>query len=345
VLLADRIRELSPMPDKTVVIGYAQGHIGYLLRPEDWVLGGYEPSVTFGGPLEAELVAEKLAKLLPLALTPMREDGTTDGTTRVASATITDNLEKDEPAMMRGTVPATVPSIVYSRIGTLASAQPPATIPRISGVATFAWIGDDPLTKTPHVTLQKETTTAGVYQDVTRRSGRTIEDMEIVLAYTPSPLQRSGPQTHFWVAEWQAVPWVGAVGADALDERGNVPLGNYRFHVEGAGWSLDSQPFTVVAGGAVLSGAARAGGMAKASILWSAPKGWRLMDLQVRSNQAVPVRNQQVTVDLLTAADLVVGTGSATTDAAGQASITDNAAATKIRITDRFGNAATAPLP
>lgn len=346
VLLADRIRELSPMPDKTTIIGYAQGHIGYLLRPEDWVLGGYEPSVTFGGPLEAELVAEKLAKLLPLALTPMREDGTTDGTTRVATATITDNLEKDEPAMMRGTVPATVPDIVYSRIGKLTSAQPPASIPRISGVATFTFIGDDPLTKTPHVTLQRETTTAGVYQNVTRRSGRTVEDMEIVLAYTPSPLQRSGPQTHFWVAEWQAVPWVGAPGADALAERGNVPLGNYRFHVEGAGWSLDSQPFTVVAGGAVLSGAMRSGGVAKATLAWSAPKGWRLMDMSnVRSNQPVPVRNQQVTVDLLTALDAVVGTGAATTDGAGQASITDNAAATKIRITDRFGNSATAPLP
>jgi len=69
------------------------------------------------------------------------------------------------------------------------------------------------------------------------------------------------------------------------------------------------------------------------------------MDMSVRSNQPVPVRSQQVTVDLLTAADLVVGTGSATTDAAGQASITDNPAATKIRITDRFGNSATAALP
>lgn len=345
VLLADRIRELSPVPDKTVLVGYAQGHVGYLMRPEDWVLGGYESSITFGGPLEAEMLGERLAKLLPLALTPMREDGTADGTTRVATATIVDNLVKDEPAQMRGTVPATVPDLVYSRVGKLTQAQPPATIPRIAGVATFAWIGDDPLTKTPRVTLQKETATAGVYQDVTRKSGRTVEDMEVVLAYTPSPLQRSGPQTHFWVAEWQAVPWVGAVGADALGERGAVPLGNYRFHVEGAGWTLDSQPFTVVAGGAVLSGASRSGGMAKATIAWHAPKGWRLMDMSVRSNQPVPVRSQQVTVDLLTAADLVVGTGSATTDAAGQASITDNPAATKIRITDRFGNSATAALP
>ncbi|MBA3460510.1 MAG: hypothetical protein H0T46_11145 [Deltaproteobacteria bacterium] len=345
VLLAARVRELSPVPSKTIVVGYAQGHVGYLLRPEDWVLGGYEPSVSFGGPLEAEMIAERLATLLPLAMTPMREDGTTDGTTRVATATIVDNLPKDEPAMMRGTVPATVPSLVYSRVGTPAQAQPAATIPRIAGIATFTWIGDDPLTKTPKVTLQRETTTAGVFQDVTRKSGRTVEDMEVVLAYTPSPLQRSGPQTHFWVAEWQAVPWVGLVGGDALNERGNVPLGNYRFHVEGSGWTLDSSPFTVVAGGAVLNQPMRTAGSVKVVLSWHAPKGWRLMDMSARSNQPVPVRNQQVTVDLLTAADLVVGSSQPTSDAVGSVTINDNAAATKVRVTDRFGNSVTAPLP
>ena len=51
-----------------------------------------------------------------------------------------------------------------------------------------------------------------------------------------------------WVAEWQAVPWLGEPSLDSLDDRGGVPLGNYRFHVEGNGWTLDSQPFAVVAG-------------------------------------------------------------------------------------------------
>lgn len=343
VLLAGRVRELSPMPDKTVVLGYAQGHVGYMLRPEDWVLGGYEPSVTFGGPLEAELVAERLAKLLPLAMTPIREDGTTDGTTRVATATIADNLEKDEPAQMRGTVPATVPALVYARTGTPAQAQPAASIPRISGIATFTWIGDDPLTKTPRVTLQKET--GGVFANVTRRSGRPVEDMEIVLAYSPSPLQRSGPQTHFWVAEWQAVPWVGATGVDALGDRGGLPLGNYRFHVEGAGWTLDSNPFAVVSGGAILAVPTRTGGNVRTIVSWHAPKGWRLMDMSANSNTPVPVRSQQVTVELLSAADAVVATQAVATDGSGVVQVPDSGAAAKVRVTDRFGNAATANLP
>ena len=57
-----RAREVAGRPDKTIVVGYAQGHVGYMLRPEDWVLGGYEPSVTFWGPLEAEYIAEQLRR-------------------------------------------------------------------------------------------------------------------------------------------------------------------------------------------------------------------------------------------------------------------------------------------
>src|SRR5690606_16615647 len=154
---------------------------------------------------------------------------------------------KDEPAMQAGTVPAKVPDLVWARTGTPSQAQPAAQIPRVAGIATFTWIGDDPLTRTPRVTLQRED--GGQFVPVTRRSRRVVDDGEIVLAYTPSPLRRSGPQTHFWVAEWQAVPWLGAPGLDELSDRGGVPLGRYRFFVEGHGWTLASEPFEVVPGG------------------------------------------------------------------------------------------------
>src|SRR5204863_4238462 len=104
------------------------------------------------------------------------------------------------------------------------------------------------------VTLEYETVPgSGVYLPIVRRSTRHVEDTEIVLSYTPSPLQRgSGPQTHIWVAEWQAVPWVGMMnGNDALNARGGVTLGKYRFAVEGNGWAVASQPFEVVPGGGV----------------------------------------------------------------------------------------------
>src|SRR4029078_9981267 len=101
------------------------------------------------------------------------------------------------------TLPSTTTCVSGPRTGTPTVAQPAAQIERISGIATFTWIGDDPQVKTPHVTLQFEAT-PGNFTAVTRRSGRIVDDGEIVLAYTPSPLQRNGPQTHVWVAEWQA---------------------------------------------------------------------------------------------------------------------------------------------
>jgi hypothetical protein len=342
VLLADYLRSKSPVPaDHTILVSYAQGHMGYLLRPEDWLLGGYEPSVTFWGPLAAEYVGEQLLQLMPLAITPMREDASTSSATRVTTATVIDDLPKDDPAPMAGTIPATVPPDVWARTGHPAQAQPAASIPRVSGIATFVWIGDDPLVKTPVVQLQVETT-PGNFEPVLRRSGRDVEDQEILLAYTPEPLQRSGPQTHVWVAEWQAVPWLGDPGLDSLDDRGGVPTGNYRFHVTGDGWSIDSDPFAVVAGG--LEATATRSAQISATVSWHAQAGWRLMDMNLPSNHPVPVRSQQVTVALLDASNAQLSSASATTDGNGTVSVANNAAATQVKVTDRFGNVATAPI-
>ncbi len=344
VLLADLVRQKSPAGEKTIVVGYAQGHVGYMLRPEDWVLGGYEPSVTFWGPLEAEYIAERLLELVPLALTADREDTGSDGATRLATLPLTDNLEIDNPAPLAGTIPQTIPTVTWSRTGTPAQAQPAAQIPRVEGIATFTWVGDDPQVQTPHVTLQFESS-PGNFTAVTRRSGRVVDDGELIVAYTPSPLQRNGPQSHMWVVEWQAVPWLGAPNVDSLDARGGVPLGNYRFHVEGSGWAIDSNAFAVVAGGLALRQVQRTAGSIHATPSWHAPKGWRLMDMSLMSNQPVPLRAQQVTVALLAANAAVLGSSTVTTDAAGVASVPDNALATSVRVTDRFGNTFTAPIP
>ncbi|MEJ7599108.1 MAG: hypothetical protein WKG01_14460 [Kofleriaceae bacterium] len=343
ILIADLVRAQSPLRENTIVVGYAQGHVGYMLRPEDWMLGGYEPSVTFWGPLEAESITERLLDLLPVAMTTEREDGAAAGTTRVATAVAVDGLPIDNPAPLAGSVPAEVPAITWARTGTPAQAQPAAQISRVSGIATFVWIGDDPQVRTPHVTLEVETS-AGTFAPATRASGRSVDDGEIVLAYTPSPLQRTGPQTHLWVAEWQAVPWLGAPALDGLDGRGGLPLGNYRFHVEGEGWTLDSTPFEVVRGGVAVVQPQRVGGMIRATATWYAPKGWRYLDATVPSNRPVPIRSQQVTMALL-AGTTVLSTATVTTDASGIAQVANNAAATAVRVTDRFGNVAVTPLP
>ncbi len=326
VLIADLIRENSPAaPDKTIVVGFAQGHTGYILRPEDWLRAGYEPSINIWGPLEGEYLAERLLDLLPLALTDEREDATVDSVGRYVTPTVVDDMPVDDPAPNAGTVPASVPERVWTRTGPAASAQPDATIKRVSGIARFVWIGDDPLAATPKVTIERETG-PNVWETVRRRSGRTVRDGDLLLSYTPQPLRREGndPQTFYWVTEWQAVPWTGAEAPgggslDSLAAVGGVPLGRYRFHVEGKGWTLDSMPFTVEAAELDVL-AALNGNALDLTVRVHAPKGFRLLDMSLSSNEPVPVRNTDVTVDIVqTAGADVQLTG--TTDADGRVSV------------------------
>jgi hypothetical protein len=138
------------------------------------------------------------------------------------------------------------------------------------------------------------------------------------------------------------VPWLGDAGLDSLDDRGGLPTGKYRFHVDGKGWSLDSDPFTVVTGG--LEATATRAAQITANVSWHAQTGWRLMDMDMPSNHPVPVRSQQVTVALLDASNAQLFSTTATTDASGAVSVANNAQATQVQITDRFGNVATAPI-
>jgi neutral ceramidase len=350
VLLADLARSNSPLDaDNTIVVGYAQGHVGYMLRPEDWVLGGYEPSVTFWGPLEAEHLEEEMIKLWPLVLGATRTDASTGGTDKLASARTTDNFPKDDPAPNAGSVPATIPSETWVRTGLPASAQPDALVPRVSGIATFVFDGDDPLSGTPTVTLQKETATPGTYTDVKRRSGRTVSEGDLLVYYTPSPIVRgTGAQTHVWVVEWQAVPWLGEAGLDTLDLRAAVPLGKYRFHVAGKGWTLDSAVFQVVPGG--LGGSAERNGSnantVDGTITLDAPKGYRLLDMSLPSNRPVPYVGQTLSV-AFTSGGNPVTSGTATSDATGKWSFTNPLTqnADKVTITDSHGNSVSFSLP
>ena len=344
VLVADLIRETSPVDaEHTVVVGYAQGHVGYLLRPEDWVLSGYEPSITFWGPLEAEYLAERLAELMPLAMTPDREDGAAGGTDRVATPEVTDDFPIDDPAPLAGSVPATLAPDIWLRSGLPASAQPADQVERVSGLATFVWYGDDPSVKMPVVTLEYD---SKGFAPVRRQSGRIVRDGDFLISYTPLPLNRAdGEQQHVWAIEWQPVPWLGAAGLDDLGDRAGVPLGTYRFHVEGDGWALDSEPFEVVAGGTRAS-AGRAGTVITVTSTLFAPEGYRLLDLSAASNGPVPYRSQDVTVELLTAGDVVLDSRAVTTDGNGVVTFDDPdvATAVTVRVTDAFGNVATATL-
>ena len=351
VLLAERMRSLSPAgKDKTIVLGYAQGFTGYSLTAEDWISGGFEASTNFWGPLEAEYLSERTLELMDLALTPEREDGAEGGADRVSTPTLDDsNVPTDDPAPDLGTIPATRPERVWLRTGENQQSQPDATIERVAGHAIFTWIGEDPKSGTPVITLERETAPeSGVYEPMRRRSGRLVTDAELLLMYTPLPLRRDGaPQTHYWSIEWQAVPWLGAeAGLDALDAVAGLPLGRYRFHVEGTGYTLNSNPFDVVT--TVLGVSASLNG-ANLTVTASveAPKGYRLLDLSVPSNGVVPLRSQDVTVTVAINGNspqvhevALNANGSVTVDLGGQAG-----SATSVTVEDRFGNSGARSLP
>jgi neutral ceramidase len=351
VLLADKIRKSSPVAeDKTILLGYAQGHTGYCMTADDWLHGGYEPSINLWGPLEGEYMGERLADLMKLALTPEREDATLDGANRVATRVVVDTMPIDDPAPMAGVIPTTIPDSVWLRTGDPIAAQPEAEVERVSGHATFVWIGDDPQSKTPVVTLEREVST-DVFEPVVRRSGRQVRTNDMILMYTPQPLRRveGEAQTHYWAIEWQTVPWVGSQegdeNLDGLDARAGVPLGRYRFHVVGKSFDIFSDPFTVTP--ATLGVAAsRSGTSFLADLSLHAPKSYRLLDLTTPSNQAIPVRSGLFTVELTVNGQPLVfndvpvdAQGSLSVDAAGQAD-----QVTAITVTDAFGNAGTSAL-
>ncbi len=345
---AEALRARSPAaPENTMIVGYAQGHIGYLLTPEDWLLGGFEPSINLWGPLEGQVILEQLAELLALATTDTREDGAAGGADRVVPARKDDaEVPPPDAAPLAGTIPAQVPAELYV-LGdaTVTSAQPPPTVPRVTGVAHFVWIGEDPLSGTPRIRLERASS-GGAFEPVTRRSGRIVDDLDLVLTWTPQPLvQRAGqPRTHYWAITWQAVAPLGAPGLPALADRPGLPLGRYRFHVTGTGYTLASQPFDVVAGPMSVTAMVTAGDVS-VSVAYEATAGFRMLALEGLSNARLPLASAPITVELVYGSGPSV-TLDASTTLAGTARVTPPTLSglTAVTVRDRHGNGGTAAL-
>lgn len=336
-LLRDHLQTLSPIPpERTIIVGYAQDHGGYLLRPEDWLSGGYEPSISFWGPLEGEYIAEQVAALMVLAMTPERENGNAGGIDHAVVPRPVDNIPLDD-APDAGTVPTTLPSYLLAhRFQTITSVQPAATVERLENVF-FTWIGDDPLRGTARITIQREVA-PGAWEDLVRRSGRLVQDGEILLTWTPDPIFREAgtPRTHYYTVEFQAATPLGTSGLESLTDRRGLPLGMYRFRVVHSGYELTSDPFEVVP--ATLDAAVEiVGSDATVTLSFENIDGYRLLDMSgVRSNQVVPIRNAalEVAITLAPGPDRME---SLATDENGRVTIT-NAVGATVTITDAFGN-------
>ncbi|MFO0573956.1 MAG: neutral/alkaline non-lysosomal ceramidase N-terminal domain-containing protein [Polyangia bacterium] len=364
-LLAEALAARSPAgPERTFVVGYAQGHIGYILNVENWLLGGYEPSINVFGPLEGEWLMERALDLAKLAMTPERDDAEAAGDAGGPQAGGRfDRLKflPQKPADLAiaktdkaGTVPAALPATLFVRTtkSPPLQAQPSPTVPRVAGRATFVFYGGDPEEDTPLVTLQHEEM-PGVFVEVQTRSGRALggRGRDVLLTYTPQPLdaEPGKAQAHLWAAEWQAVGW------DRKDKQGldvvfEAPLGRYRFSVRGTAagkaYTLQSAPFTVVADGAIAVTGSRTGARLQLSPVYPVGDGFRLLRLETASD-GEPAVLGPVGLTLRSKKDGKTEMKSAT--AAGMPLVVDTAldvsAGIEVTVEDAAGNRGVVTLP
>ncbi len=328
-----------------LLVGYAQDHEGYLLIPEDWFAGGYEPNIAIWGPLQGEHIMERTleytAEILgttdvredpdpygwyaptPMATHPLptvRPDTTPDAGTRVV-----------EPPVARMWVPQ----------GFELDLDIPEAIARGSGQVQLLWKGGDPAVDLPRVVLER--LEDEVWEEVLTHSQRPVTDTlgDILMGWTPSPLYpASGDQVHTWWAVWQAAAHDG--------DRLALPVGTYRLKVTGKRYTGQAETWPWDTEGYVLEGPAFEVRPAQLSAqpveggvsVWvdGGPSGYRLLDLDGQSNGDNPVRGP-LTFEVTTDAGTTSHTLSATSVAGRRAFYAlDLQGALALTLTDASGN-------
>lgn len=326
-----------------IPVGYAQDHEGYLLIPEDWLSGGYEPNINILGPLQGEHILEGLLEqTAPPLLTDDREHQHPDG--RWESTTYLDRpLPELAPDLSpeAGTVADEVPENLWLPVDLEPAVQPEARIARVQGAAQLIWQGGDPGVDLPIVTLER-LGEDGSWDPVQTHAGRDLRVgyHDILLSYVPSPLEEAEDQTHWWWASWQAVGHVR--------DRAGVPEGTYRLHVQGERylggdttwpWTTEpyvlvSEPFEVVPATLTVSWD---GATARATL--EAPDwGWRLVDIEGSSTGDNPPRGATLSWELADGAEVLDEAEPTISGGAASFAVSPPEGAVGLVITDSYGN-------
>ena len=339
--------ELGIPQAHAMAVGYAQDHEGYLMIPEDWLLGGYEPNINMWGPLQGEHIMEGVLEmaeshLLTLDLREPHDPHKEFQPTTYPDRPLPELAPEETPTA--GTFPTSAPDYLYTPLSLAPSVQPPAEVPRAQGAAQLIWEGGDAGVDTPLVVLERQTD-GGAWEEVLTPSGRPVTDAlaDILLTYTPDPLYPyTDPQTHYWYASWQAV---GPAGSDRL----GLEEGVYRLHVYGEAysggastWPWPSDPYEVTSDPFAVVPAALSVRVEADAVVASLPGpswGWRLLALGGTSSGANPITDGTVTwifEDGSVEVDAAVG------EAAGSETRFVAAApegAVAVEVMDAFGNA------
>lgn len=249
------LRGRSPAgPDRTLLIGYADDHAGYILTAEDWLAGGYEPSINVWGPLEGEILMDGILETAAIAWTPPREDPGA-GTSRFVDWEFpaTNPIETIVTADHGTAAPSA--AVWWPDTKAAAPGVPSASVPRAVGLARFAWFGGDPAVDLPEVVIEREIA-PGMFEPLAGERGVRASSREgaLVLTYTPDPLESAAPTRHVYAAVWQPLP-PDPLLSSSPSAPFSLPLGRYRFRAVGAALSASgpaaydvaSDPFEVTA--------------------------------------------------------------------------------------------------
>jgi phosphopantothenoylcysteine decarboxylase/phosphopantothenate--cysteine ligase len=291
---------------RTVVLGYAMDHEGYLLTVEDWLHAGYEPAITWWGPLQGEHLLERHLDVVQLAHTELDEDPSWPD-----FPTSTWYPEWQRAPVVPDATPGagvsldTLPEYLFTRDGVLAEqVQPVAQVERVSGIARFTFEGGDPAMGLVSVTIEHEQAD-GSWQTLQTPAGHPISDAlpDLVVTYTPDPLSGTDVEPdpirrHYYHVEWQALrTWEG------LSEVAALPLGQYRFSIrglsrdpqdstypyEGQPFEQYSEPFEVVPAALQVGGSIEGDVVSLQAAYPPALRGYRLVHLSSGPNTSTPL--------------------------------------------------------
>jgi neutral ceramidase len=358
-----------------IPVGFSMDHEGYLMTVEDWMRGGYESQINIWGPLEGEFILERLLELTALLETTEAEDPAyPDFADQEYPAWPLETVAPDL-APGCGSVPDGLPEYLWTRDGWRpGQPQPEPSIPRVSGLNHFVFLGGDPVIDLPLVTLQHEQTPgSGDFEELAMTNGAPITDrgFDMLLGYTPDPIveiYEEVDREHYWVVEWQAMTDQPGLGAAA-----GLPEGRYRFVArglctdpadgeypyDGLPYEVTSEPFEVTGDGALtVAIAAQDGAQLTLSASYAAaPRGFRLLHPDSDYRTQTPLLggddDPAADVDLLSAdgqGDPILALAGQQAPAAGDTStiLADLSAAAAgdylLRITDAFGNTGSTPV-
>jgi len=270
--------------EQAMLVGYSQDHEGYLLIPEDWMLGGYESNINIWGPLQAEYLLEETVSMIDSVLgNDLREPADPDGRW---SPTVYPEVEVDvhtpDATVLAGTILNEPPDYLWLPLDLTPDLVTPSSVERGTGIIQIAWHGGDPAVDTPRVVLER--LVDDEWTEALGPSGRPITDLTpaILVSHTPYPLEYGSPdRQHVWWASWQSVGgFVDRLGMD---------LGTYRLAVSGqyyesgdTGWPWQVAPYSLEGdefelNPATISIAETSDGLE----LWmeGPENGWRLIDI------------------------------------------------------------------